>query len=832
MRQERHYQRQRREALEPSSSQRQSIDPVVPSLQPRAGSLPSARQVGVSWSLAQIALQRPEGVALQKKEQDEGVSSLERTGSVAPARSPERNGWSFAHIAVTRNDVEAGRDSLMGESRRQGEVVQGRFGQPTETRAGAQQSTDLPEGLKAGVEQLSGLALDDVRVHYNSSQPERVGALAYTQGTEIHVGPGQERHLAHEAWHVVQQKQGRVQPTRQMKGVAINDEEGLEHEADVMGEKARLGDPHHGESSSAVRAAPSSSSLIQRFVDDDGNLIKEDDTRARAILWYLEQQSEDEEQKDRQAGELRAKFQQELEKLKDTSLAGWLQKNVPGVTLDQMVSAYRQRVKDAPEKKWKTKEEKKEEDKGKEEEPEEKNLSVSTDNFLKDLEPSVIVTMSDGELVGLVKSIAQNKGILVRLLGEQHAQELLLEVKDLAQTYQMNLNKLTIKTDSRADVIEALVPIITRLKAWFEVKFGPELSFTSLELLDLGLGDFNLNKQDRQKEPKKAKEAQGRVAVAQGKIEAWAKKVTNAKVEKAVRSGVKAPDAAKMFSYPELVVQTEQGGTRPWRWYLDVDAGCLEVQMDPIPIAMFPEVEKIIDLDIFKIASEIQLYPAPYIGDGHLNLDRQSAFQGNALAFRNFLVLYTNESPTWDIEQRGVGDIEQATLISELSQQFRLRFQNMIAQFDEVWQMGKLGNGDEAIDMLAQQLYEFYKAEYGHITERTADPHYRAINVEHLFANKETEDSEKKGHQRVEMRRFPAQNSVLELKGNLSQLTALIWRSHVSIPIPLQLDTVSPALGDDPKREDIVKKFQEEGRGKAEEFLKEKGKKAKGAKKE
>ncbi|MDX6692888.1 MAG: hypothetical protein QOF02_491 [Blastocatellia bacterium] len=99
--------------------------------------------------------------------------------------------------------------------------------------------TGLPDNLKAGVEHLSGLPMDDVKVHYNSSQPKTVQALAYTQGTDIHVGPGQEQHLAHEAWHVAQQKQGRVQPTTQAKGVAINDEQSLETEADQMGERAR-----------------------------------------------------------------------------------------------------------------------------------------------------------------------------------------------------------------------------------------------------------------------------------------------------------------------------------------------------------------------------------------------------------------------------------------------------------------------------------------------------------------------------------------------------------------------------------------------------------------
>lgn len=96
----------------------------------------------------------------------------------------------------------------------------------------------LPEGLKNGVENLSGLSMDDVQVHYNSPKPASVNALAYAQGKDIHLGAGQEKHLPHEAWHVVQQMQGRVQQTTQLKGVSINDDDNLEKEADVMGEKA------------------------------------------------------------------------------------------------------------------------------------------------------------------------------------------------------------------------------------------------------------------------------------------------------------------------------------------------------------------------------------------------------------------------------------------------------------------------------------------------------------------------------------------------------------------------------------------------------------------
>ncbi|HEY4985147.1 MAG TPA: DUF4157 domain-containing protein [Bradyrhizobium sp.] len=117
-------------------------------------------------------------------------------------------------------------------------AVFGRTAKSPPATAPSANATGLPDRLKSGVETLSGLGMDDVRVHYNSQAPARLQALAYTQGADIHIGPGQERHLPHEAWHVVQQKQGRVQATLQLKGAAINDDGGLEREADAMGRQA------------------------------------------------------------------------------------------------------------------------------------------------------------------------------------------------------------------------------------------------------------------------------------------------------------------------------------------------------------------------------------------------------------------------------------------------------------------------------------------------------------------------------------------------------------------------------------------------------------------
>lgn len=114
------------------------------------------------------------------------------------------------------------------------EFMQGKFAEPVQKK----NETGMPDNLKAGIEDLSGFSMDDVRVHYNSDKPATVQALAYTQGTDIHVAPGQERHLPHEAWHVAQQMAGRVEPTTEVGGLPVNDNPALEHEADVMGAKA------------------------------------------------------------------------------------------------------------------------------------------------------------------------------------------------------------------------------------------------------------------------------------------------------------------------------------------------------------------------------------------------------------------------------------------------------------------------------------------------------------------------------------------------------------------------------------------------------------------
>lgn len=128
-------------------------------------------------------------------------------------------------------------------------------------------TTSLPSSLRAGVEQLSGFDMSDVRVHHDSPAPSQVRARAFTQGTDIHLGPKGMDHLPHEAWHVAQQKAGRVRATSQAGGVAINDSPSLEREAEDMGSKAaRAGASRSGGERSAGEGSSSSAGPVQRFV--------------------------------------------------------------------------------------------------------------------------------------------------------------------------------------------------------------------------------------------------------------------------------------------------------------------------------------------------------------------------------------------------------------------------------------------------------------------------------------------------------------------------------------------------------------------------------------
>lgn len=108
--------------------------------------------------------------------------------------------------------------------------------------------TGMPDEVKQKMENSFNTDFSGVRVHQNSEKAPEVGALAFTQGNDVHFAPGQynpsnsvgQRLLGHELAHVQQQKNGRVKATTEIAGMPVNDNVSLEKEADNLGSKASM----------------------------------------------------------------------------------------------------------------------------------------------------------------------------------------------------------------------------------------------------------------------------------------------------------------------------------------------------------------------------------------------------------------------------------------------------------------------------------------------------------------------------------------------------------------------------------------------------------------
>ncbi|HET8843998.1 MAG TPA: DUF4157 domain-containing protein, partial [Ktedonobacteraceae bacterium] len=187
-----------------------------------------------------------------------------------PPISPQ---WSLARLALKRDDQNTAQSNAENKlevppSLSQNGPLQRKSSEGPHHK---QNKTGLPNRLKSGIEKLSGLSLDDVQVHYHSSKPAQVYALAYTQGRDIYIGPGQEHHLAHEAWHSVQQKLRQVKPTTRTRGIAINDNDHLEREATIMGTRAeRTPQSGYARSQSLFPAQPDAKS--EQILSQTGTL--------------------------------------------------------------------------------------------------------------------------------------------------------------------------------------------------------------------------------------------------------------------------------------------------------------------------------------------------------------------------------------------------------------------------------------------------------------------------------------------------------------------------------------------------------------------------------
>ncbi|MCG8422696.1 MAG: DUF4157 domain-containing protein, partial [Proteobacteria bacterium] len=193
-----------------------SPDEVVQRERETSPQLPQSEQTGLIEDWTDVAL-RPDlyqSPLLRASPDEIGTSAPPYYGPIQAKRGPQR-------------------------PVRQGEVASPESGS----------GSKLPTAVQEKMESAFARDFSAVRVH-EGPQAQAMGAKAYTQGTDIFFGLGEydphsqagQELLGHELTHVVQQVQGHVSATTQAKGVAINDDESLERQADEMGARAARGE--------------------------------------------------------------------------------------------------------------------------------------------------------------------------------------------------------------------------------------------------------------------------------------------------------------------------------------------------------------------------------------------------------------------------------------------------------------------------------------------------------------------------------------------------------------------------------------------------------------
>lgn len=92
----------------------------------------------------------------------------------------------------------------------------------------------FPGGISEALEYAKkekGLSVPEV--HYNSSEPKKLGVKAFTKNAEVYLAPGEgEETLKHELGHVVQQKKEKIPATTKIGEQQVNLDPKLEQEAD------------------------------------------------------------------------------------------------------------------------------------------------------------------------------------------------------------------------------------------------------------------------------------------------------------------------------------------------------------------------------------------------------------------------------------------------------------------------------------------------------------------------------------------------------------------------------------------------------------------------
>lgn len=207
---------------------------------------------------------------------------MTRTYAPTPAPAPQKSGShpaapTQAKESTTNPDTLLERSAQLGQNFEQAEFSAESL-QPTTA------GRPLPKFLREKMESAFETDFSAVRVHEDGNA-EKIGALAYTRGHNLHFASGQfrphsaegQKVIGHELTHVMQQRAGRVKvPLNEQ--FPINTASELEQEANTLGAKAAKDDVARINKPSSTWSAIPQVLPVQALGRKKNTLIKKDDS--------------------------------------------------------------------------------------------------------------------------------------------------------------------------------------------------------------------------------------------------------------------------------------------------------------------------------------------------------------------------------------------------------------------------------------------------------------------------------------------------------------------------------------------------------------------------
>ncbi len=329
-----------------------------------------------------------------------------------------------------------------------------------------------------------------------------------------------------------------------------------------------------------------------------------------------------------------------------------------------------------------------------------------------------------------IRNVCKNPDLLTTLNGVQYARTI---INDNVRVIR------NIKESGSSDESSKLaLPSIT---------VGNEFTFTNVEFQDLTTKEWK-NKEE-------AEEANFKIF--HKLMLAWNEKM----------SGYGIPGKPMKDKYKQDMMRFEFDlGLENWSYDVTVDDGCVEIITPPVQASKLEvgEIAMAMDRYIFGIASKLKLDAGQKAGGGHINLGRVG-LEGTKAGLIGFISAFYEDAAFW---MKLDGDAKNAPFPEEVkdNEKAKSETEKLVEKYQgKLLEGTKYSDDDVAKDFLKYVLKFRHKDLPGSVKDEDVS-HYQALNLDHFNAGNLNE-------QRVEVRRVPAQESRIELLGQLSRLLSM-----------------------------------------------------------